>query len=133
MSVEILVQLVPNVTPLRLFSRLAHEPIIPVWILTTTISMREIPATNITGLKTIEIRLEIENIFNIPESPHLLSNTFIRIRNGDPIINIRRNPILIILAMSNNKSPTVKKNNIKNLRANQRVKFATHGSLSVPR
>ena len=79
--------------------------------------------TKITGLNTMASRLFKLNILSIPESHPLESNTFIKIRNGDPMINIHRRPTLMILARKRKRSQTVKKNSKRNLKANQNVSF----------
>lgn len=119
-------------TPLILFSRSAPEVVIPFCMLTTTISISEIPSTKMTGLKIIAIKLEIENIFNAPDHHHDLGlKTCIRINNGDQIINTRSNQILIIFATTNKRSPIVKKKIIKNCKAKERVRVVTVVSIGL--
>ena len=90
--------------------------------------------TKITGLKTIASKLESLNIPESPVSPHSpnLKNC-IRIRKGDPIINIHNNPILIRFAIKSKSNQTEKINNQKNLKRNQRVNVLISGESIAPR
>jgi len=124
LSVDVEGPFFPKETPLRLFSRVAHDHDILFCILTIIININDIPATKITGLKTALMRLATLNIFSNHPLPHtFLLNTLIKIRNGDHMIKIQSSHILIMFAISINKSATVNKNNIKNLRANPSVKL----------
>lgn len=114
---------VESETPLSLLSRSDQEVVIPFCILTITISISEIPITKITGLNTVERKLEKEKSLNIPQLPVFGLKICINIRNGDQIINTRSNPILITLAITSKSSPIVKKNIIKNCNAKERVSF----------
>jgi hypothetical protein len=85
-------------------------------------SIIEIPATKITGLKTIATRLLKLKSFPSPHDPHFPTlNTCDKTRNGDPMINIHSRPILIILAIKRRRSPIVNEAKRKNLRANPSV------------
>jgi hypothetical protein len=97
----------------------AHEPIKILCILITTISIIDIPATKITGLKTSVIRLGRLKSFPIPFDVSILLGLkrSIRIKKGVPIIKTRRSPILMIFAITNNNSATVKKKISTNLNA----------------
>jgi len=82
----------------------------------------------------IAMRLDIVNIFNIPDPFHVLGlNTCIKIKNGDQIINIQRSPILIIFAITSKSSPTVNNSNQNALNANQSVNVAPSVVISVPK
>ena len=123
LSTEVSAQLLVNETPLRLFSRVAHDHVILVCILTMTININDIPATNITGLKTALMRLVVLNIFasHHDHSHNFLSNTLTKIRNGDQMIKIQRSHTLIILAINIKRSPTVNNSKKNNLRVKPRV------------
>lgn len=111
-----------KLTPLRLFSRVLHDQVILVCILTITINIKDMPATKITGLNVIATRFSIVNILPSHDDPHFPTlNTCERIRNGDHIIKIQRSHILMILAIKSNKSATVNKSKKKSLSANPRV------------
>jgi hypothetical protein len=93
--------------------------------------MRDIPATKITGLNTIAKRLETLKSFPNHQSHTLSLNNCMRIRNGAPIIKIHKSPILIMFAMTSNKSPIVKKNNNINFNKNSRVIVGTAFPASI--
>ena len=122
-------------TPLRSFSQLAHDQEIPFCILTITINIRDIPATKISGLNTIAIRLLIVKSFPIHQSPvdAFLSKTWSKMRKGAHMINIHNSPTLRILATRRSKSPTVKKNRRKNWRAKPKVIFSAFVVMSEVR
>ncbi|MEI6775035.1 MAG: hypothetical protein WCL18_10100 [bacterium] len=102
---------------------MAHDHVMLLCMLTITININDIPATKITGLNTIATRLPTLNIFASHESQALRSNTFIKTRNGDHMINIHKSHTLMMLAIKSNKSAIVNRNNKKNLRANPSVRL----------
>lgn len=131
LSVDVLSPDIPRVTPLRLFSRLTVH--IPYCILVTTINISEIPATKITGLKTIAIKFESLNSHISHLSPQSFLKSCIKIRNGDHIINTHKSPTLMMLAIKRKRSPIVKKNRKKSLMAKESVNVAASVLTSVPR
>jgi hypothetical protein len=118
----VVVPLIHKVTPLRSLSHVAHDQVMLFCILTITISIKEIPATKITGLNTIAMRF-----FRLSKSPrnhdpHFPTlNTCDKTRNGDPMINIHSRPILIMFAIKRRRSAIVNEAKRKNLRAKPRV------------
>lgn len=101
-------------------------------------SIRDIHATKITGLKTIERRFQRLKSFPIlhhhPPSHHLKKslNITARTKNGAPMINTHRSHTLMIFATKRNSSPMVKKSIKKSLSAKESVS-ASQESLLVSR
>lgn len=126
-------------TPLRLFSRLAQDsPLVSFRMLSITMSISAVPATKITGLNATARKLWMLNILaNHPHHDHspqsFFLNTEISMSMGDPTMNTRRRPTLMIFATSSNISPIEKRKSIRNLIANSSVNGTTSVVVCVPR
>ena len=95
-----------------------------VHILKMTININDVPATKITGLKTIAKKLDKLKKLKIGPT-HLLSplisKHLARIKKGDHIINIHKSPTLMTFATNKSSSHIVKKKSKKNLSVNCKV------------